>query len=174
MQHSLTYALRESDLRRIMGTSTHIVPYRHLARIRTIHDLFGNRAFVVILFEVERNRGHWTLLIRRPQSIEFFDSYGFVPDDELHLIPAHYRIQNYQQYPHLLQILYQSGMPIEYSPYHFQSFGEGVNTCGRWCILRWILAGYDIDDFAAIVFRLASQTHLPLDDLVTQITNPLL
>ena len=37
---------------------------------------------LAILYQVEENYGHWTLLHRTPEGIEFFDPYSYMPDEE--------------------------------------------------------------------------------------------
>ena len=41
---------------------------------------------IIILYETSPNNGHWTLLHETVEGIEFFDSYGGLPDEELKFI----------------------------------------------------------------------------------------
>ena len=44
--------------------------------------------FVFLLTESEKNKGHWTLLMRNDDKFEYFDSYGNSPKEILKFTPA--------------------------------------------------------------------------------------
>jgi len=124
---------------------------------------------VAILYMNAPNHGHWTLLHRTPEGIEFFDSYGFKPDTEM---TSGLIGEEYKEPPYLARLLYQlSGKyKINYSPYHFQAMKQGVNTCGRWIILRNNYSKIGIDDFKAAVDRVSGDTGISPDELVVKLT----
>lgn len=123
---------------------------------------------IVILYESKPGFGHWTLLHRYRNNIEFFDSYGFQPDTEFNYVDPRYRL------PHkLVEFLLSmfDSFKIHYNQYRFQTMSENIQTCGRWCILRNLLKHIDIDKFAEAVDSLSIEVKATPDELVTIIVN---
>jgi hypothetical protein len=130
---------------------------------------------LVILYETAPNFGHWTLLHDVPRTtnkkdgyvIEFFDSYGMKPDDELAFISPEYRRETAQSKKEIVRLLagLPARVPISYNEYQFQAplgaDGQPVNTCGRWIVLRYLsglptsIGGsrMSLDEFRRIAFR---------------------
>lgn len=118
---------------------------------------------VAILYQITPNYGHWTLLLKTPEGVTFFDSYGFQPDKEFKFV--------YQQ-PHYLalRLLELSKIvPIHYNQYQFQSKKQGISTCGRWICLRSLLDGLTTDQFHKVIVRAAKKYKVKLDQLVVDV-----
>jgi hypothetical protein len=158
--------LSDSDISRFIPN---IVKYSELKDINPRKLL--NELPVVILYETGPNYGHWTLLHRlKNGNVEFFDSYGFKPDEEFYFIDKGY------QYPHYLwkllvdikKLLGRNG--IHYNEYHLQSSSDRrVATCGRWVILRHLFNDVDIDAFNRGVIGLSGRLGISPDELVSRI-----
>ena len=92
---------------------------------------------LIILYESAPGYGHWTLLHKIPSGLEFFDSYGFKPDQEFKFVDNKYK------QPHVLVdflLNMSSKYTIHYNQYKLQEESPSVSTCGRWCILeRWLI-----------------------------------
>jgi hypothetical protein len=158
-------ALSDSEILDIMPEATLILSPQ-LKRLKRLP-----RLPLVILYTTAPNFGHWTLLHEvldekgRP-TVEFFDSYGMKPDDELAFISPEYRQETAQTKKELLRLLFGAGLGngkqpnLSYNEYSFQApthpDGTPVNTCGRWVILRY-LAGVDsaptLEEFRRMAFR---------------------
>jgi len=122
---------------------------------------------IIILYETKPNYGHWTLLHKIPNGIEFFDSYGFRPDEQYKMISKKYQL------PHKLKeflIKMHDKMNIHYNDYMFQEIGPKINTCGRWCILRENVGG-SIDDFAKKMSKLSIEKDMTPDELVSDMVS---
>jgi hypothetical protein len=104
---------------------------------KTINELLGKHKKCVILYLNSVNYGHWTCIYEYNGTIYFFDSYGIKPNGELNWIPNHMNKKLKQDHKHLLKLLYDSKKPIEYNEYPLQKFGQGINTCGKWCVMRY-------------------------------------
>lgn len=85
--------------------------------------------------------GHWTCLFinRTTGLIEFFDPYGYYPDEERHFIPG-----NIWEKPYLTKLLYRSSLDknakIEFNEYDYQGREDfNVSTCGRYVGIRVLL-----------------------------------
>ena len=160
----MNYSLSNIEIKKALHIP--VISYRRLAS-----SILKPGKGVVILFETRPNVGHWTLLFDRGNSIEFFDSYGLKPDQELRKIDKSYRIESNQLYPKLLTLLSESGRKIEYSPYKLQRIGASVNTCGRWVVIRYLNKNLTIDEFHKSIMNLARKEGLTPDKLVLKMTS---
>ena len=81
-------SLSDIDIYNKLKCKTNVLLYRELRDITQIEQILKDNS--VILYENKPKSGHWICIIRylknnRP-TLEFFDSYGFFPDDEKKLI----------------------------------------------------------------------------------------
>lgn len=119
---------------------------------------------LVVLYETQENYGHWVAILRTPEGIEHFDSYGIVPDNELKWINPQFRARSGQDVKCLLQMLYDTREPINYSTHRLQ--GKDSSTCGRWAILRILFSHLGTDAFARAVRAVSKKLHVTPDELV--------
>ncbi len=167
-KNCLSYALSDNDVKALLKGYTKIVPYSDLHKYKSINQLLKPYDSAVILYESEPNFGHWVSLIKRKKSIEFFDPYGFFPDDELKWIKPLIRIQNNADHTYLINLLLTSKIPIEYNNHALQGENPNIQTCGRWSVIRILFKNWNIDKFSQI---LNSDHNLTGDQIVTQVTN---
>jgi hypothetical protein len=147
--------------------STHV--YHELADFDTIEQVFEGKKGAILLYETQRDVGHWVLLLdyREDQGyIEFFDSYGLPLDSELGLIPAYYRGELNEDTPHLTHLL--SGYVVKENSQQLQRFYETVNTCGRHVVVRFkfFQMGYELEEYT----HLFTSQNIDADLLVTKQT----
>jgi len=142
VEKSEAKSLSFDDLHRMLGKddrTTRIINYDDLKNINDISELFnGNVKAIIILLQIEsRNAprvGHWIALLDKPGvsatdvgTIEHFDPYGFSVDKET-------AITHEEKW--LSTLLVKSPKRLIESRRRFQRLREGVNTCGRWCVVR--------------------------------------
>ena len=123
---------------------------------------------MALLYETSEHYGHWVLLHKTPEGIEFFDSYGFKPDREEELIPQKFR------QPHMLSALLRmlsQTIPINYNQYRFQE--KETATCGRWVLMRHELSHKTIDEFKRGVDRICAEIGVTPDEFSVMATNHL-
>ena len=131
------------DIKKITNDSCEVIVYHNLDQYNSIENLLGEKGAVILLFETKKNFGHWTAIFYQDEnrnSIEFFDSYGFKPDQEL----------NYAKYdntPYLSQLLDKSNLPLVFNKKRLQTFAEDINTCGRWTSLRIVFRNIPLKQF---------------------------
>ncbi len=173
---TVNYSLSSTEILSLYPNRVQIVVYGDMCDVTSIEQLFEEVNLVVILFETSPSYGHWTLLINRPDSdvIEFFDPYGMVPDTELAYIPKDFRRQSCQDFPRMLELLYNSHKQVRYNNFDFQKQGPGINTCGRWVLLRIVFSRFDEYQFKGIVDNLCDWYDSDQDQMVTQYTNNLM
>lgn len=151
----MNYALSSDDIHRLVRGKTNIIPYRKLARVKRIESVLRHGA-CVILFETKDNSGHWCCVFQRgPHEMQWFDSYGMLPDSQLRYINRQYRNKSDQDRTHLTRLLIdwaeRTGGDVRYSNHRLQSLRKGDNTCGRFVTLRLLLRDLDEDEFARVV-----------------------
>lgn len=134
--------------------------YDDLQKFKTIENLMELGA-VIILLQIETKDapkvGHFVILLDHGNHYEHFDSYGLNMDEEL----------SFTKERHLTQIFKNSNKKILDNNRRLQMFREDINTCGRWCIARFLLKHLELDDFIAIFDHLKPQTP---DEMVTVMT----
>lgn len=137
MKASIDYALSSEDIYNAMDGKTKVLLYSQIADYDSIDDLLSPNGNVFILYQSKPRYGHWCCLFRRnKKNIQFFDSYGFFPDSEMKLINKNFLCESNQLRKHLSHLLINSHYTINYNDKPLQEFKKGVNTCGRWCLLR--------------------------------------
>ena len=154
--------------------------YSDLADIKNIDELLPEeKDYRIILTESKRNEGHWCCIMRYKdittgkKYIEWFDSYSGKPDSELKFIPEAINKMLGQNKNHLTRILKTVKEPYEilYNATKYQTLKDGINTCGRWCIMRLIMfhINYTLHDFKDFVKSNSKmQGGKPYDILVTE------
>lgn len=136
---------------------SHIMKYSELNNYNSIDDLLPNKFdYKFILIELQRNSGHWTVLIRNNNNLYFFDSYGKKYDGEWSYVPNIIRKmlnQSSNKLTSLLNDAKRNGYNIEYNKEKYQSDAPNINTCGRYCVMavKSIEKGYDIDGIEHLI-----------------------
>jgi hypothetical protein len=174
----LSTNITDSDLRRYFpNADENTIVYSDLSKYSDIQQLLPHdRSYKIILIETtDHNVGHWTAIMRYADTIESFDSYGSGKlENEFKFIPKKIRqilgeTTNYLQ--ELLKKAKRDGFKIVYNRDRLQADHDGVNTCGRWCILRILMMkemGYDLKSFCEFMDDTSEETGKPPDVLVCE------
>lgn len=166
-------SLSDLDIRqlaRAIHQPVRVMEYPELKNVRRLEDLDLAHSSIVLLLVTSRpgepTYGHWCLLFARPGgnhpsgedgAVEFFNSYGAMPDSDL-----------YADSPYLTRLLYESGLPISYNNYKFQRMAQDVNTCGRHCITRLLFRNLSLPQYRNLVCSRGDP-----DKFVVEVTNTL-
>lgn len=138
-----------------------ILKYGELKNYKELPDLP-----LVLLYEIESGFGHWTTVLKTPEGIEHFDSYGYAPDMELDFVPEEFKHESDQNYQYLLKLLLKSKQRINYNQYNLQ--GEPpIATCGRWVILRNLFNKLTINQFVDMIIKTSKKLKISPDKLVS-------
>lgn len=143
-------ALSDKQVLKLVHGKANIVLYPELIYYDNIDQILGRYGACFLLFESKPNYGHWTCLIRRGNTIEFFDPYSGYPDDNLKFVPEEFKHKSNQDKPYLSMLLLNSPYKLEYNEFDFQNKKQGVNTCGRWCAMRILFKYLTIEEFASL------------------------
>jgi hypothetical protein len=149
MERYKSIALSNREIFQLLDGKCNVMTYPELTQFNTINDAMGKYKALVLLYLSKQNYGHWVCVFKRNENtIEFFDSYGFFPDDELNFIPQHFRVVSNQSYPHLTYLLSECPYSkIDYNDKRLQVLDDDTKTCGRWCVVRIMLKHMSIDEF---------------------------
>ena len=177
LQQQIKEEITDSDLTRYFGKRDfkNILKYSDLANYHSIQQLLPrNKSWKIILIENQLNSGHWALLLRYGNTIEWFNSYGTFPSLELDFISYLQNSFLNQDVKHLNILLTQalSKFKIIYNKRQLQKVQDGVNTCGKWVIWRIIMMekyNMDLQQFINLVDNLKKQYKLSSDELVSLI-----
>lgn len=143
LQDHKGYALSDQEVIDLVKGKARVVLYEKLRKYKSIDDLLKPHGAVFILYQQDKNYGHWVALFKRENNkgnveIEFFDPYGEFPDDQLFWTEKDKREELHHDYPYLTELLYKAprNYDLIYNEYPFQKMGKNVNTCGRHAVLR--------------------------------------
>ena len=149
----------------------HVIKYSEVANVASIYDLLPkDMSYKIILIEEQPNKGHWVCILRYGKTIEVFDSYGGTIDNELKYIPEVMKRMLGEDKKHLGRLLKAvEDRQVIYSKKRLQKLKGGINTCGRWVILRILMMKqffYTLNEFLAFIDNAVEDTSFTPDELV--------
>ena len=74
-----------------------------------------------------------------------------------------------ERQPYLSNLLKNKQLPVYYNTHPYQEDKKGVNTCGRWCVVRCIYANKNNKSFHDIIRR-AKKKGMTGDEFVSGLT----
>lgn len=170
--------ISDADLRRYFGDDAdrNTIKYSELSQFKDIEELLPkDKAYKIVLFENDFNTGHWILLLRYGKTIEFFNSYGLKPNADFKYVS---RIKNFflgqdpDDLKRLLDGAEKSGYSVIYNKTRFQKMAQGINTCGRWIILRIVMMDFfclDLPEFIKFIKTLSDKYDYTPDVIVSHL-----
>ena len=163
--------LTGADIERISGYGVNVYTYEQLPSFDSIDELLGSKKATVILYQTEKQYGHWVLLFENTSGdtphIEFFDSLGWEPDSELKLSEYNIKQHRGEIVPYLSYLISRSALKVKYNNYPLQKFARHVNTCGRWCAIRALWRHVPLNEFVAMF---SNNKEYPPDFWVSALT----
>lgn len=166
--------LSDEEVLELCDNKANLMTYKDLHKYKNIDDVLGKHKACVILVETKPNFGHWCCLFKYPNknTLEWYDSYGYKPDDELDFVEEDYKRNNNMNYPHLTKLLYGGSKKynIEYNDKNNQSEKSNISTCGRYCGMRLKLRDLDNKKFNKMLSSLSNKLKKSKDWVITAIT----
>jgi len=169
--------MTNDDIERYLGSPSenYIIKYAELENIKNINELLPmDRTFKIILIETEDfNIGHWVAILRFNNCIEYFNSYGEKPDKQKNKLISKLKNFIFNQDDNELTRLIKNrdkDLKYTYNDYKFQKLKEGINTCGRWLVLRILLMrdlNMELDEFKRVIVNNVIQHDIYPDALVS-------
>ena len=157
-------ALSDADLANLMEGQARIVIYGDICKFKSIDEMLEPYGVCFVLYEWKPHFGHWCVLIKHDDLIEFFDPYGKYVDMYLKMIPEPFRSESNQFVPALSNLLLECDYDLSYNEYQFQKMDENVRDCGRWCCVRAMLKEMSLKEFKRMFLNKEG------DDIVTILT----
>ena len=164
-------ALSDADIKKYLP-NTDIISHQDLKNYNSIEELLPNdKSIKIIIYESKPNSGHWILIARYNNIIEYFDPYGHKIDEPLKWINKNYKntIDNNNYLTQLLNKA-KNKFDIVYNAKSFQSENEDIATCGRHCIFRALNILNDKNDLSSYIKmmnELKDITNFNYDDIVS-------
>ena len=148
MDKLLSYAISDDDIKNITGVDN-IIPYKKIKNYNDIDELLSVNNVVFILFETTDNYGHWIVIFKTNDLIEFFDPYGvFIEKQKLFIQDKDF----IDPINHISILLKKSPYHISYNEIPFQNMKDkSIGTCGKWTILRYLNRHKGLYDFEKMV-----------------------
>lgn len=172
---SLSTMISDSDFSKFLDDATDkIIKYSEFQNYDNIITLLPNEVdYRIVLTEMEEpNSGHWCCLMRRGNKYEWFDSYGVKPDGELNYVVKSLKKLFGEDKHYLSKLIKPIKKNFQYNPVKLQVLKDGINTCGRWTIVRLICfkLGYNLDDFLKFIMKSCAELNKPPDVVIVDYT----
>lgn len=157
------------------GYKTEILKYSALENFNTIDELMPKPFdYKIILIETKQNQGHWVLLMKRNDTIEYFNSYGVNADIQKNSLNKMMNRMLGQKEDFVTRLIRNSKKKYVINNIPFQNKNPEIATCGRWCIIRILTAektGMDLTDFTRYILNNCDKMKISPDMLVCMFIN---
>lgn len=150
----LSLELSDLDMRACLP-GTPITEYDDLAG-KTLGNILDDNGRGILFFTesdtAAGKQGHWLAILRNEYGVEVFDPYGSKERDPWYLnstwvTKAQLRALR-QDRPMLDALVAASGYKANYNEHRLQKMKQGVNTCGRHCVVRLWNSYMQEDEYA--------------------------
>lgn len=167
MQKDLNTALSGTQVQLIAGYPYPVLKYSETLKYKTLDSLLSHNGGVIILYEFERNMGHFCcMFMHDANTASWFDPFAYPVDDELdYIVPKNVRRQFGETQRHLSKLMYESPYKLTFSDSILQS--DDTSVCGRYCGYRLRLKHLSDEEFDRIF---SSKRYHP-DVTIVMLTN---
>jgi len=167
------YSLSNDDFDKILEPDTNIFTYPELENVRHIDEVFDRKGRAIMLYLTENsNSGHWISLIKKGDTIEFYDPYGFKADTQgkkLGLTDKEDKELNTGM-PLLTNLVKKAGYTLKSNKRKSQPYRDDVNTCGRHIVFRTLLYKMPMDRYNKLLDSWENK-DVKSDDIITILTD---
>lgn len=164
--------LSTNDVGDLLDRKARMVMYSDLHLFDNISQVFRGTDAVLLFINQTDSWGHWIVLLKRPNEIEVFDSYGTPIDGQLKWTTPENRKKFHMEKPELTRLLLTAPKKTEIinNTKAFQKKTKSNNTCGRFASIRILLRKYPLADFTELFKEKLKGTGMNNDDLATVLT----
>lgn len=167
-------ALSDKEVLKLVNSRANLILYPDLHKYRTIDELLGKYKACIILYVSRMDPdiyGHWCCIFKvKPNTLEFFNSYGEIPDVNLEDLPMEKRIKMNEDYPYLAMLMYNSPYKLTFNEHQFQDDGSDIKTCGRHTALRLACRWMSLKKYYNMFKKLTKKLRMTNDELCTFLT----
>lgn len=171
------YALSNTDIDHILHPDTNIIKYDKLDSVRHFDEILDKLGRCILLYLTSsENSGHWVAIIKKANTVEFFDPYGFFPDTQnKNLNSLQSVVENMKQnQPRLLELIADAGYDLIVNDKPLQEMSPDVATCGRHAATRLMFYQLSLDQYYDLMKKLKGDGLKNSDDIVTKLTDDIL
>lgn len=171
------YALSNTDIQDTIDGTTNIFTYPHLKDVHHIDELFDPKGRAIMLFLTENeNVGHWIALLRRGDTIEIYDPYGYNPSQWKNKLGGAMSDMRdwFQDKPLLESKIKEAGYGMTYNKQQAQEVSPNINTCGRHSVMRLLFSNLTLDEYNKMLKNIKNNTGIDPDTLATALTEEIL
>ena len=170
-------SISDDDIEKYMNTKKHVYRYGELNQLfNGIDDILPKpNDYAILLIESKKNVGHWVALTRTDNIINWFDSYGIKPGNELKWVSEkeNQELDNTKSdITDLLDDAINKGYKVKYNTRRYQSSDAEIATCGRHSILFVLMSkyfNYDVDKYYQFMERIKKAFGLNADQIVSMV-----
>ena len=153
-----------------------ILSYPDLATVAKIEDLLPqDKSYFCLLYLQQPNSGHWVLVYRDRDVINFFCSYGSMPNTPLGWISKEQNEALGQGTPYLMNLFNASPLPVDVNKIDYQSNRNmDIATCGRHDVFRlhtFLHDHLDMKEYYTLMKHLKENSRMSYDEIVSDIIN---
>lgn len=161
--------LEDTDIRHFLGNEQPIKVYSELSSYTDINQLLPkNNSSLVLLYEQQKNSGHWCAIKKINNTIQYFNSYGGEIDAPLNWSKKNNHLLGQGQ-PFLSNLLNKCIYDVFYNIYPYQDFNNfNITTCGLH-VCSYLLSGLDLKNYQKQFLKLKKKTGLNNDELITNL-----
>ena len=147
--------LSGQDLKNITNDKCNIMRYSDLMGHDSIESVLGEHGAVILLYQTERNFGHYACLFKSAQdpngTLIFYDSLGITMDKELKFSTFNQRNMGGRLVPHLTDLIENSNYKVISNTKKLQKDAFANNTCGRYSAMRIVWRALSNKEFNYIL-----------------------
>jgi hypothetical protein len=165
--------LSDADIREYLPDAK-IITFNELKDYNSIDELLPKeKDYVIILFEYEKNSGHWTCLLKYDDMIEFYDPLGNKDKTILGWIPFHIRKMLGEDEDYLAELLEKAKSKYRVVVNKLKVENNDASTCGRHVVFRilsFLTENEDLPEYQKQLLHLKKRfKNMNLDEIITQI-----
>lgn len=133
-----------------LNPNTTLMKYTDLYQFDNIHDAFlGNKKLVLLYLLQNESMGHYVALFYNKNGLNYFDSYGVLPDYQFELLTPAKRKQLHEEQDYLKQLIHNE--PLIYNNITYQD--KGTATCGCFCSHRLHHKALDDNEYLELFLK---------------------
>jgi hypothetical protein len=115
---------------------------------------------LIILYETDEDLGHWIIIYYNKGYINFFDSYGISPDNQLKY--TFYDTNKITNLKNMLKTIYKN--KIRYNKFQYQNYN--TSTCGYHVFLRFMLRDLSEKKYYDFIFNISKLLNRDMDETI--------
>lgn len=170
-------AMGDDDIKKYFPFgNSRIILVSDLSKYKTIEKLLPtDKSHIFLLYQNSPNMGHWVLLSRYGNTIEYFDSYGGYIDHPYTWTDLKTRKMLGEGVPYLTILLKDTPYDVIWNGFDFQDKKNmKISTCGRHCVFRLktiLNNNLGLNDYIKMMKKLKIKSKLSYDEIVSDFIN---